>query len=92
MQLSHNMVWAALDNLARARNITASRLAVLSNLDATSFNKSKRYSSHGQPHWPSVETVAKVLDAMDISWTDFAKYFPKNTEKSRKRSRKSDDL
>ncbi len=86
MHLNHYMVWAALDNLARARNISASKMAVLSNLDATSFNKSKRYSSHGQPHWPSVETVAKVLDAMDVSWTDFARYFPKNSHEDNKKS------
>ncbi len=87
MHLSHAMVWGALDNLARARNISTSRMAIISSLDATSFNKSKRFDSYGKAHWPSMETLAKVLDAMDISWTDFAHYFPSDNGNARDTSR-----
>ncbi len=81
MHLSHVMIWTALDNLARDKNISTSRMAILSKLDATSFNKSKRFDHYGKEHWPSMETFAKVLDAMDVSWTDFARYFPRDKKR-----------
>ncbi len=80
MILNHNTIWSAIDNLARAKHITPSRMAILSNMDSTSFNKSKRTDSYGRPHWPSVETLAKVFDAMEITWAEFAEYFPKESD------------
>ncbi len=74
--ITHEMVWAALDNLAHENHITCSRMAVVSGLDMTALNKSKRIGACGKAHWPSVETVVKIMAAMDISWIEFAKYFP----------------
>ncbi|MDR3495971.1 MAG: helix-turn-helix transcriptional regulator [Ancalomicrobiaceae bacterium] len=46
--------------------LTPSGLARRAGLNATSFNKSKRYGSDGRPRWPSTESIAKVLDATGL--------------------------
>ncbi len=74
--INHTSVWAALDNLAHAKHMSVSRMAMLSNIDPTTFNKSKRMDVYGRLRWPSTETLAKVLNTMGVSWDDFAKYFP----------------
>ncbi len=74
--LNHESIWGALDNLAHDRHISVSRMAVLSDIDPTTFNKSKRTDVYGRLRWPSTETLIKVLNTMGVSWNDFAKYFP----------------
>jgi phage repressor protein C with HTH and peptisase S24 domain len=61
--LSHARIWSAIDRLAERKGLTASGLARLAGLDATTFNKSKRTASDGRPRWPSTESIAKVLEA-----------------------------
>lgn len=75
--LTHSMFWRAIDNLAAAKNISCSRMAQISGLDITALNKSKRIGSDGKKHWMSVGSLAKIMNAMNISWTDFAEYFPR---------------
>lgn len=72
--LSHGEVWSALDALAARFDMSASALAKVAGLDPTSFNKSKRQSSDHppRPRWPSTESLAKVLGATGVSFTDFA--------------------
>jgi phage repressor protein C with HTH and peptisase S24 domain len=70
--LTHGEVWTALDNLARRLGMSASGLAKAAGLDPTSFNKSKRISPDQRPRWPSTESIAKVLEATGVSFTDFA--------------------
>lgn len=82
MKFEHNEIWAALDNLAQDKKMSISRMAILSDLDSTSFNKSKRSDIYGRLRWPSTETLSKVMGAMNVSWTEFDRYFPhrfKNT-------------
>ena len=67
----HDDVWAAIDYLAEASNLSPSALARRAGLDATSFNKSKRTSPAGKPRWPSTESLAKVLDTLDVSFEEF---------------------
>lgn len=74
--LNHNSIWGGLDNLACRKNISVSRMAILSDIDSTTFNKSKRADVYGRLRWPSTETLVKVLNAMDVSWSDFENYFP----------------
>ena len=72
--LSHKDIWAALDALAARFDLSPSALARLAGLDPTSFNRSKR-ASHDEPtrpRWPSTESVAKVLSATGVSFSDFA--------------------
>ncbi len=80
MEKYHNALWTAIDNLAYAKRISVSRMARLSNMDSTAFNKSKRFDTYGRPHWPSTETVVKMLRAMEITWREFAKYIPEITD------------
>lgn len=74
MGLSHNHLWAAIDALAARYNVSASGLARLAGLDATSFNRSKRFSGEEppRPRWPSTESLAKLLEATGLSFSDFA--------------------
>lgn len=67
--LSHAGIWAAIDRLAAAHNMTPSGLAKRAGLDPTTFNRSKRTAGEGRPRWPSTESIAKILEATqtDIS-------------------------
>lgn len=69
--LSHAEIWAAIDDAAKNHGLSASGLARRSGLDPTSFNKSKRYAPDGRPRWPSTESIAKVIEAVDINIDEF---------------------
>nr|WP_321446273.1 hypothetical protein [uncultured Cohaesibacter sp.] len=69
--LSHISIWSAIDRLASENSLTASGLARLAGLDATSFNPSKRFKPDGRPRWPSTESISKVLSATDTSVEQF---------------------
>jgi phage repressor protein C with HTH and peptisase S24 domain len=70
--LSHETVWAAIEAVARMRGLSLSALAVKAGLDATAFNRSKRRGPVGRAHWPSMETIAKVLVAAEVDFPTFA--------------------
>ena len=74
MALTHAQVWSALDALAARLGMSPSGLAKSAGLDPTSFNRSKRVSgdSPPRPRWPSTESVAKVLAATGVGFTEFA--------------------
>jgi phage repressor protein C with HTH and peptisase S24 domain len=61
--LSHARIWAAIDRLAAAHDLTVSALARRAGLDPTTFNRSKRIAGDGRPRWPSTESIAKILAA-----------------------------
>lgn len=66
------LVWNAIETLAKRNKITCSALARLSGLDATAFNKSKRYDATGRSHLPSMKSLIKVLIYTNSTWYDFA--------------------
>ncbi len=70
--LTHDWIWQAIDALASQKGLTPSGLARLAGLDATSFNKSKRFMPDHRPRWPSTESIAKVLEVTDTSLDEFA--------------------
>lgn len=70
--LSHETVWAAIEAVARMKGLSSSALAVKAGLDATAFNRSKRLGPEGRAHWPSMETIAKVLAAVEVDFPTFA--------------------
>lgn len=74
MALTHAQIWQALDRLAARLDISVSALARLAGLDPTSFNRSKRLSADvpPRPRWPSTESLAKVLQATGLSFSEFA--------------------
>jgi len=69
--MTHNQVWNAIDRFAQEHNLSCAGLARLSQMDATVFNKSKRFYVSGRPRWLSLESIAKVLNATDTRAQDF---------------------
>ncbi len=80
--MTHEDLWRAIVKLAASRNMSCSGLAKFSGLDATTFNKSKRFSKYGQPRWPSTYSLAKVLNATGISMADFVHFMPNHEDDS----------
>ncbi|WP_333612553.1 helix-turn-helix transcriptional regulator [Brevundimonas bullata] len=74
MPLSHAKLWKALDALAQREGTSPSGLARRAGLDATSFNRSKRFGpgEPPRPRWPSTESLMQVLSATGISLGAFA--------------------
>ena len=71
MDRHHEALWKAIDEVAANADWSASRLAIMSGLDKTTFNKSKRKSRHGQRRWPKMEVIAKVLLASGMTYSEF---------------------
>jgi len=69
--LSHASIWSAIDRLAQRHGLTPSGLARRAGLDPTTFNPSKRTSADGRPRWPSMESIAKILNATEADLADF---------------------
>ncbi|MEM6712531.1 MAG: helix-turn-helix transcriptional regulator [Pseudomonadota bacterium] len=70
--MSHIQIWSAIDALADRHDMSVSALARSAGLDATAFNRSKRFSHDGRPRWPSTESLFKVLAATDENFDSFA--------------------
>lgn len=71
--ITHNSIWAAIDGIAKQYSLSPSGLARAAGLDATTFNKSKRFTTSGRERWPSTESIAKVLDATGANFDDFVR-------------------
>ena len=71
--LTHDQIWAALDSIAQPKDISVSQLAIISGLDSTAFNKSKRVNNNGKLRYPSTNTIAKFLNKNGLTITAFAK-------------------
>ncbi len=69
---AHQDIWRAIDKLAASRGLSVSGLARRAGLDPTTFNKSKRIARDGKARWPSTESVAKVLQAVEAPIAEFA--------------------
>ena len=76
--LKHADIWRAIDTLASQHGLTASGLARKAGLDPTTFNKSKRVTVSGRCRWPSTESVAKALEAVDATLDDFVGFVHEN--------------
>lgn len=71
--MRHGDIWRGLDLLAEKCGVSVSGLARLAGLDGTTFNKSKRRSKDGRLRWPSTESISRVLNAIGIDFSDFAR-------------------
>jgi phage repressor protein C with HTH and peptisase S24 domain len=83
--LSHGDIWQAIDRLAARSGLTASGLARRSGLDPTTFNRSKRTTRDGKPRWPSTESISKVLQATNASFTDFVGLIDREIDRAMRR-------
>ena len=79
--MEHLDLWQAIDNFATSQNLSCSGLARKSGLDATTFNKSKRWTCYGKPRWPSTQSLAKILQSTNTTLAEFLKYMPSHGEK-----------
>ena len=70
--LSHTEIWTAIDALAKRFDMSPSSMAKMAGLDPTSFNRSKRGDGDSRPRWPSTESLAKVLEATGVGFSEFA--------------------
>ena len=77
--MTHEELWSGIRNLAEHFDISCSRLAKISGLDPTLFNRSKYTVNHGQPRWLSLYSLSRVLDATGISLAEFATFLPSDT-------------
>jgi phage repressor protein C with HTH and peptisase S24 domain len=68
--LKHSDLWRAIDELAARHGLTPSGLARKAGLDPTTFNKSKRINASGRERWPSTESLAKAMDAIDATFEE----------------------
>ena len=69
--MTHVGIWSKIDKVAAIKGVTPSALARGCHMDATAFNKSKRWSKDGQPRWPSAGTLAKVIDYAGMTDEEF---------------------
>jgi phage repressor protein C with HTH and peptisase S24 domain len=70
--LSHTEIWTAIDALAKRFDMSPSAMARMAGLDPTAFNRSKRGEGDTRPRWPSTESLAKVLEATGVGFSEFA--------------------
>ncbi|MDW6020641.1 hypothetical protein SAZ10_02570 [Mesorhizobium sp. BAC0120] len=73
----HAAIWAAIDQIAASRRISASRLSILAGRDPTAFNPSKRVKGE-ELRWPSTETIAKVLALAEMTYSEFGTLVDEN--------------
>ena len=74
--MTHHQIWHAIDMFARERGLSCSGLARKCGLDPTTFNRSKRLSVFGQERWPTMSSIAKVLNTMHARPADLFKFVP----------------
>jgi phage repressor protein C with HTH and peptisase S24 domain len=82
--LSHKQIWTAIDALAARHSISVSALARKSGLDPTTFNKSKRAGIDGRKRWPSTESLAKAMEAVNEPLDSFLELVGFHSEKIKK--------
>jgi len=72
--MTHGEVWDAIESFAAAKQLSCSGLAKKGGLDPTTFNKSKRWSKFGQPRWPSMGSISKILLATGSNMDEFTQH------------------
>lgn len=71
----HIELWETVNYIANRSKKSCSGLAIACGLDSTAFNKCKRQSKYGQPHWLAGDTLVKIMIATGISPVQFAQIF-----------------
>ena len=71
MKITHAHFWRSVDRIAAAHALSTSGLAKRLGLDPRCLNKSKRVQPNGNPRWPSIEVLFKILDATNMDPNGF---------------------
>jgi phage repressor protein C with HTH and peptisase S24 domain len=69
---THTQIWDAFDAIAQRQGLSPSGLAKCAGYNATSFNRSKRFSPSGRERWPSTDILARVLRVASMDLRAFA--------------------
>lgn len=72
MAIKNEDIWRGIDRLADFSGQSVSGMARKAGLDPTTFNPSKRLGPDGKQRWPTTESIAKILDATEVSIGQFA--------------------
>ena len=86
--MNHATIWAAIDRVAIRLRMTRSGLARHCGMDATAFNKSKRFDKYGKPHWPSCITLSKVMLFAHLSPEEFGRIISEAGDRPPRRLRR----
>lgn len=84
--LTHEQIWRAVDRLAATFGYSPSGLAKQAGLDATSFNKSKRFGPDGKPRWPSTESISRILNATGAQMSEFMSLVEEDANLTKRKS------
>lgn len=71
MVYKHTALRLAIAFLAKQQNISFSRLAIKSGLDATALNQSKWFSPYGKRRWLSTGSLFQILRTSGVSAVEF---------------------
>ena len=75
LERHHEVVWAAIEQIAKSHGFSVSGLAKHAGLDVTTFNKSKRFGVKGLPRYPKMDTILKVLASLNLNWFQWASIY-----------------
>ena len=75
---THQQIWRFIDKLAEQNSMSLAALARSAGLDSTIFNKSKRVSRDGREHWPSSQSLARIMMATGTPLEVFASMMSKS--------------
>ncbi|MDF1748397.1 MAG: S24 family peptidase [Alphaproteobacteria bacterium] len=67
-------IWLGIDHLADQVGVSPARLARMAGLDQAVFSAGRRRKPDGELRWPSMESLAKVLQVSNVSLGDFVNY------------------
>jgi hypothetical protein len=68
MSIHATNLWASIDKIAEQENTTLPRLALKAGLDQSTFSHARR-----KRNWMSLKTLARVLNAHDITIREWAR-------------------
>ena len=73
MSIHATNLWNSIDKIAEQERMSLPRLALKAKLDQSTFSKARR-----KRNWMSLKTLARVLNAHDISLKEWARLVDEN--------------
>jgi hypothetical protein len=73
MSIHATNLWASIDKIAEQERMSLPRLALKAGLDQSTFSHARR-----KRNWMSLKTLARVLNAHDISLREWARLVDEN--------------
>ncbi len=70
---TNRQLWQGIDQLAKIKKISPSKMATNAGLDPTCLNHSKRLSPERKLRWISTQSLCRILKTTNTSLSEFAK-------------------